>query len=56
MSYAVVLPVTDLDHVQKEIRQYAMTVECIRQMRRKANLYQNEIRKLRKGLKDEAAK
>lgn len=56
MSYAVVLPITDLDHVMKEIKHHAMVVESIKKKRRQNNLYQNYIRAKRKEEKDETAK
>ena len=56
MSYAIVLPITDLDHVMKEIKHHAMVVESIKKTRRQNNMYQNYIRAKRKEERDEAAK
>jgi len=56
MSYAVVLPITDLDHVMQEIKHHAMVVESIKRMRRQSSLYQNYIRAKRKEERDETAK
>lgn len=56
MSYAVVLPITDLDHVMQEIKNHAMVVESIKRTKRQSNLYQNYIRAKRKEERDETAK
>lgn len=56
MSYAVLLPITDLDHVMKEIKHHEMVLECIKRTRRQSSLYQNDIRNKRKEGKDETAK
>ena len=55
MSYAVVVPVTDLEHVKREIERERHVQKCIRRTRRNECLYQNVIRQIKRK-KDETAK
>ena len=56
MSYAVVLPVTDLEHVLSEIKRQELTEKVIARTRRQDRAYQNFIRKKRKEARDETIK
>lgn len=56
MSYAVILPVTDLEHVLSEIKRQELTEKVIARTRRQERTYQNFIRKKRKEARDETIK
>ena len=56
MSYAVIVPVTDLEHVRKEIKAQQWADICIRRTRRQESVYQNKYRMKRKESSDEAVK
>ena len=56
VSYAVVLPVTDLEHVLSEIKRQELTEKVIARTRRQDRAYQNFIRKKRKEARDETIK
>ena len=56
MSYAVVLPVTDLEHVQEEIKRQKWAEEVLRRTRQDSNAWQNWYRHEGKKMKHETVK
>lgn len=56
MSYAVIVPVTDLEHVKREIALQAQVEHDLTEQRRKEAIWQNWYRKIRKERKHETVK
>ena len=56
MSYAVVLPVTDLEHVMDEIKRQKWAEDVLRRTRQDSNAWQNWYRHEGKKKKHETVK